>query len=122
VDGQAASWIQTGGVLAFAAVVLFELRKLGPVLNAWVSTMGEVKEVLAALLERERIRDARRTRDSSGPHTRPQSRNEFSEEPDTGLHDIMERQRLARSRSKSPATGVGVYSHHGAKRPGTNNE
>lgn len=48
-----ASWIQAGGVLAFAGAVLWELRQLRPI-------MAEVKTVLASLLERERMRAEQR--------------------------------------------------------------
>ncbi len=54
VESQAvASWIQAGGVVAFAAAVLWELRLMRPILT-------EVKTVLASLLERERMRGEQR--------------------------------------------------------------
>ena len=76
-----ASWLQLGATGALALLVLLELRALRPVLAG-------VKEVLAALLERERIRDERRKRESSTPPMRPQEYpavplNEFDDKRDT---------------------------------------
>lgn len=53
VDATTASWIQAGGVLAFAGAVLWELRQLRPLI-------AEVRQVLASLLERERMRAEQR--------------------------------------------------------------
>lgn len=47
------SWLQTGGVIAFAGAVWMQLRKLEPFLDGLNKTM-------AALLERDRMRDAAR--------------------------------------------------------------
>lgn len=80
------SWLQLGATGALCLLVLLELRALRPVLAG-------VKEVLAALLERERIRDERRKRESSPPQMRPQEHpivdvrgvpmGEFDEKRDT---------------------------------------
>jgi hypothetical protein len=48
-----ASWVQAGGVVAFAAAVLWELKQLRPI-------MSEVAQVLAKMLERERMRAEQR--------------------------------------------------------------
>jgi hypothetical protein len=48
-----ASWVQAGGVVAFAGAVLLELKQLRPI-------MSEVKQVLASMLERERMRAEQR--------------------------------------------------------------
>lgn len=57
------AWIQTGGVVAFAAAVLIWLRdykrEVAPVFAELVATMKDVKTTLAALLERERARAER---------------------------------------------------------------
>ncbi len=109
-EQSAASWIQTGGVLVFAGVVLWELRQLKPTLAAWVSMMGEVREILAATLERERIRgEARRRRDSSDPPNRV-----FAEDESTNLHDIMAKSK--RERARTPRGGVRP------PRPGTHHD
>jgi hypothetical protein len=98
-DVQLASWVQAGGVVAFATAVLLELRAMRPVL-------GEIKTVLAALLERDRIRDTRRRSDSSGPHyARPPTRPEWSDGETTDLHQLAEMKRQGKSRS-TPAHGV----------------
>jgi hypothetical protein len=62
-----ASWIQTGGVLAFAAAVLWELKQLRPLIKEWIDQrekdrglLNEVKTILSVLLERERMRAAQR--------------------------------------------------------------
>lgn len=64
---QTASWIQTGGVLAFAGAVLWELKQLRPLIKEWIEErradrdlIGEVKTLLAQLLERERMRSEQR--------------------------------------------------------------
>lgn len=63
-DASVVSWVQAGGVLAFAAMVMWRLEKylggLEPTIKAFDKTMDEVKTVLAQLLERERFRDERR--------------------------------------------------------------
>lgn len=60
MDAQAASdWLRTGGVGAFAGVVLYLLFQLRPIFKALLKTLVETKEVLAALLERERARAER---------------------------------------------------------------
>ncbi len=80
--------IQTGGVFGFAVLVLYLLRELRPVLR---DVIGEVRKgfadaraerdiardiavdiqlSLAAMLERDRVRDERRKRDSSAPPMR----------------------------------------------------
>lgn len=48
-----AGWVQAGGVVAFAGAVLWELKQLRPI-------MSEVKQVLASMLERERMRSEQR--------------------------------------------------------------
>lgn len=99
-DGSLASWIQAGGVVAFATAVLVELRGIRP-------TLTGIKEVLAALLERERIRNDRR-RDSSGPHNRPTVQTPkppvWSDGETTDLHQLIEMQR--RGKPHTPAHGV----------------
>ncbi|HEY1554781.1 MAG TPA: hypothetical protein VGF94_08105 [Kofleriaceae bacterium] len=54
-----ASWLQAGGVLAFAVLVLVLLRELVPLLKALYEVLSKVRETLAALLERERMRGER---------------------------------------------------------------
>lgn len=68
-------------MVVLATLVLIELRSIRPILAG-------VREVLTALLERERIRGERK-REPSGP---PPSM-EFADEPSTDLHDIIDRQR-----------------------------
>lgn len=66
-DPALASWIQSGGVVAFAGVVLLWLRdykreiqaNVAPVVTRLVETMQKVETTLAALLERERARAER---------------------------------------------------------------
>lgn len=97
---EVAGWVQAGGVVAFATAVLVELRAMRPVI-------AEIKTVLAALLERDRIRDSRR-RDSSGPHTRPSSHSEavpvWSDNETTDLYRLAEMKR--RGKAPTPAGGV----------------
>lgn len=88
-----AGWIQAGGVVAFATAVMVELRAIRP-------TLTSIKEVLSALLERERIRGERR-REPSAPHKRP----EWSDGETTDLHTLVEMQRRG-PRPKTPAMGV----------------
>lgn len=73
-----------------------ELRALRPVI-------AEIKTVLAALLERDRIRDSRR-RDSSGPHHRPPTAPEWSDGETTDLYQLAEMKR--RGKAKTPSQGV----------------
>lgn len=83
-------WIQTGGVLAFAGAVLWELKQLRPLFKAMIEerqkdreTMTEVKVVLSSLLERERMRaeqraqliELRRRGDSDRPVSRRPQEN-----------------------------------------------
>lgn len=70
-DGSVTSWVQTGGVWAFAGAVLWELKQLRPVIKEWIDALAKVREeitasakahaevrvVLAGILERERWRD-----------------------------------------------------------------
>lgn len=66
-DGTTASWIQAGGVLAFASAVLWQLRDLKPILKAVADTLLQVQLTQAALLERERVRaEAKAARDAAG--------------------------------------------------------
>jgi hypothetical protein len=58
-DGSLTSWVQTGGVLAFAGAVLYQLRELKPVLKEVGEILSQVRSTLAALLERERARAER---------------------------------------------------------------
>lgn len=78
-------------MVVLATLVLIELRSIRPILAG-------VREVLTALLERERIR-AERKREPSAP---PPSLQEFAEEPSTDLHDIIDRQRRERERGLRP--------------------
>jgi hypothetical protein len=66
-DPALTSWLQTGGVLAFAGAVLWELRQLRPLIKDWIEQrqqdrdlLGEVKRILSVLLERERMRSEQR--------------------------------------------------------------
>lgn len=99
-DSSLASWVQAGGVVAFATAVLWELRGLKP-------TLRKIEDVLAALLERDRIRGERR-RDSSGPHHRPSSHSErppeWSDGETTDLYQLAEMKR--RGKAKTPAGGI----------------
>lgn len=67
MDPQAASWIQTAGVGGFALLVLYILRELRPILKELAAELFEVRITFAAMLERDRIRDVRRRRESSAP-------------------------------------------------------
>lgn len=82
-----AFWIQLGSTGALALLVLLELRQVRPVLAG-------VREVLAALLERERIRSERKREPSAEP---PSLRNHsipvHVEKETTDLYEIIERQR-----------------------------
>ena len=103
-SADAASWIQAGGVVAFASAVLWELRSQRPVLQS-------IKEVLAALLERERIRGERR-RDPSVQNVRPPT---WSDGETTDLADLVDMQRKYKGKRKTPPMGVRhprAGSHH----------
>jgi hypothetical protein len=67
--GNVASWGQTGAVVLFAAAVLWELRQLRPLIKEWIEQrqadrdlLADVKNILARLLERERMRAEQRTK------------------------------------------------------------
>lgn len=71
---------------AIAALLLAEMRLL----------RREMKIVLAALFERNRRRDARARRESSGPQLRRRSDavpENFAEEEDTDIHVLMDLER-----------------------------
>ena len=57
--------VQAGGVLAFASLVLYILKDLRPILKEISVQLFEMRITFAALLERERVRDMRRKRESS---------------------------------------------------------
>lgn len=125
---EVAEWLQTGGVLAFAGAVMWELRQLRPLFAQLIqerqedrALVAEVKAILAALLERERIRDERKRRDSDRPTTHAPAPSAWPEDESTGLHDIMARQRSAAARPssqriKTPAGGIRP------PRPGTHHD
>jgi hypothetical protein len=100
-----ADMIQGGAVVVLCMIVLFELRQLRPVMTG-------VRDVLAALLERDRIRSERRREPSTPPPSMP---DDFAPES-TDLHDIMEKQRQRRSRAQTPRGGVR------SPRPGTHHD
>ncbi|MDQ3070468.1 MAG: hypothetical protein M3R55_12170 [Acidobacteriota bacterium] len=109
--------IQTGGVFGFAVLVLYLLRELRPVLR---DVIGEVRKgfeesraardadreivvdvqlSLAAMLERDRVRDERRKRESSAPPMRgtmPQIRPAPVESWDGQTTDVQEIKRNLR--------------------------
>ena len=58
-----ASWVQSGGVLAFSALVFWLLRQLLPVLGEIKECLHEMRVTLGALLERDRMRDEREAAD-----------------------------------------------------------
>jgi hypothetical protein len=96
-SSNAAGWIQTAGVGGFALLVLYLLRELRPILKAVSAELFEVRLIIAALLERERIRDARRRREES---TQPTNRRQpkadtFGEEERTDIKTLIEIQRDA---------------------------
>lgn len=102
-------FLQAGGVLAFAGLVLYLLRELNPTLKGLRSEMFEMRITIAAILERERIRDARRRRESDQPITRSRHHQErpnlhaIPEEVDsetTDLVKLIEIQREAASRPR----------------------
>lgn len=119
---EVAPWVQTGSLLAFAGAVLWELRQLRPLFERLVSErqedrslIADVRVILAALLERERIRDERKRRDSDRPPSTPIPVEQWPEDESTGLHEIMARQRRS-ARIKTPAGGVRP------PRPGTHHD
>jgi hypothetical protein len=61
-DASTASWIQTGGVLAFASLVMWHLRDLKPTLEGVKTTLVNVQLLLAGILERERMKGENRAR------------------------------------------------------------
>lgn len=68
-DPTLTSWIQTGGVVAFASLVFYELRQLRPLVKEWIEQrkedrglLAEVKNILSVLLERERMRSEQRAK------------------------------------------------------------
>jgi hypothetical protein len=99
-----ASTIKDGGVVVLCIFVMIELRGIRPVL-------ASIREVLSALLERDRIRGERKQ--SSTP---PISMNSDFEGPEesTGITDIIQRQR--RQRVVTPVRGVR------SPRPGTHHD
>jgi DNA-binding transcriptional MerR regulator len=97
------TWIQLGATGLLAMLVLLKLRDHG-------MTLASVRELLAAILERDRIRSERR-REPSEP---PPNVSEFDAEQTTGLHDIMQRQQ--RSRLATPSRGIRT------PRPGTHSD
>ncbi len=90
-----ASTIKDGGVVILCIFVMVELRGIRPVLSS-------IREVLSALLERDRIRSERKKH----PTNPPPAVNEFDGEESTGITDIIQRQR--RQKVKTPATGVRI--------------
>lgn len=100
--------IQTGGVVAFASVVLLLLRRLEPLLTGLKSELTEMRITFAAWLERERIRDERRKRETSQPpvtkHSKMPSldvpRDEFDREESTDIKVIAERIREEQKRPR----------------------
>lgn len=101
--------IQTGGVLAFAGLVLYIVRQALPVLAGLREELFEMRITLAAILERERIRDVRRRRESSGPH--PAAVPAEVDDETTDIVALMDRQREAAKRrrtERAPRAGT----HH----------
>lgn len=89
-DASVASWVQAGGVVAFAGAVLWELKQLRPI-------MSEVKGILASLLERERMRSEQRAeliRQQATPHYVWDDVTDAIGEP---------------VRRRTPARGLGTY-------------
>jgi hypothetical protein len=96
--------VQAGGVLAFASLVLYILRELRPVLKGFTDVIEsfraelfEMRITFAAFLERERIRDSRRRRDSEQPrqHLRTVPVGEFDHDETTDIVKLIEKQREA---------------------------
>jgi hypothetical protein len=103
-DASIASWVQAGGVVAFAGAVLWELKQLRPI-------MGEVKSILSSLLERERMRAEQRAqiiaRQQAVPHQVWDDVTDAITEP------------VPKVRRKTPARPFGGY---GPSRPSTNHD
>lgn len=100
--------LKTGGVLAFAALVLVILRELPKILKAFLAAFLDLKEQLfeiritiTAMLERDRRRSERRKRESDQPlrsysaqHARTAPpKGEFDAEEGTDIHALIELQR-----------------------------
>jgi hypothetical protein len=98
-----AQTIKDGGVVVLCAFVMWELRGMRPVLSG-------IREILAAILERDRIR-AERKREPSDP---PPRVSDFDVEESTGITDIIQRQK--RQRVSTPVRGVRI------PRPGTHHD
>lgn len=117
-----ADLIQAGGVLAFAGVVLFLLRRIEPLLSGLKSEIVEMRLTFAALLERERIRDEKRRRETMPPPTRHSKMpsvdtSAFPEEEKTDLEFLIQKVRKSEP-MEVPRRPRGEYS----SRPGTNRE
>jgi hypothetical protein len=101
-----ASWLQTGGVIAFAAAVLWELRQLRPLIKGWIEErqrdrdlLSEVKIILGALLERERMRGEQRAK------LIKQGRLPPDDAPDEAFDDITDNVSLPEQKPKRQGTG-----------------
>lgn len=103
-DGSLASWVQTGGVGLFAAAVLWQLRRMEPILK-------QVGETLSALLERERMRAEREAIEVA---RRGGGVPEDFESPTTG--PIVE-MRTPRAQTSTPARGTAA-GRYSIKNPG----
>lgn len=101
-------WIDKGPLAVLVLVVWLELRLIRPVMQG-------VREVLAALLERERIRSERKREPSSPPPVLPETPAtgipHLVREETTDLHEIIERQRR-RGGERPPRKGT----HHDGDR------
>ncbi len=99
-----AGWVQTGGVVAFAGAVLWELRLMRPIL-------AEVKSVLASLLERERMRSEQRAelirqRDSRRGDSRPPQSRRSSRDEEFGFEDVTDAVAIPiQRRAQTPGRG-----------------
>lgn len=98
--------VQAGGVLAFASLVLYILRELRPVLKGLSEIIAGVREEIfemritfAALLERERVRDIRRKRESSGPQSIPVAID--PEDETTDIVCLIDKQRKLANKGKA---------------------
>jgi hypothetical protein len=98
-----AATIKDGGVVVLCIFVMIELRGIRPVL-------ASIREVLSALLERDRIR-AERKREPSDP---PPAVSDFDVEESTGITDIIQRQK--RQKVSTSPRGVRI------PRPGTHHD
>lgn len=113
-DSSVSELLQAGGVLAFAGVVLYLLRELRPILKDLKTELFEMRITLAALLERERIRDDRRKRESMQPPIRgmpaPAAAAESWDGQTTDIKELIEKQRAAAKPrgERSPRKGT----HH----------